>query len=259
MDLLVPDVPGTDPAENLALEEALVRAVPPVPLLRLWQNETCVVLGRGQRPEREADVAACAAAGVPVLRRGSGGGTVYHDLGNLNITIAVPGRVPGLTGDLAALVAGVLRRLGLEPAAAGRGVFVGPVKLSGLAAQLTRAASLAHATLLVTTPAWRVQAFLAPAPPDDHALDSKRGPVAPLCELVPGMSVAAARSLVLAEAAARYGPLAPRSASAAEICWRERLMTQRYGSGAWHATGRAPVDRTEEARWTTRPALSCTG
>jgi lipoate-protein ligase A len=259
MDLLVPDVPGVDPAVNLALEEALVRAVPPGPLLRIWQNEACVVLGRGQRPEREANLAACAAAGVPVLRRASGGGAVYHDLGNLNITMAVPGWVPGLTGDMATLVAGVLRGLGLAPVVTTRGVFAGPVKLSGLAGHLTRAATLAHATLLVTTPAARVRAFLAPAPPDRHPLDSRRSPVLPLRELVPGMSVESARSAVLAAAVQRYGPLVPRPAAAAEICWQRRLMAQRYGSGTWHATGRAPGERTEEAQWTTKPALSCTG
>jgi lipoate---protein ligase len=259
MDLLIPDVPSVDPAVNLALEEALVRAIPPVPLLRIWQNEACVVLGRGQRPEREANVAACAAAGVPVLRRASGGGTVYHDLGNLNITMAVPGWAPGLTGDLATLMAGALRRLGLAPAVTKRGVFAGPVKLSGLASQLTHAATLAHATLLVTTPAARVRAFLAPAPPDSHPLDSRRSSVLPLCELVRGMSVPAARRLVLAEAARRYGPLVPRDVSAAEICWQERLMARRYGSGTWHTTGRTPAERTKEPQWTTRPAKSCTG
>jgi len=125
MDLLVPDVPGVEPAANLALEEALVRAIPPVPLLRIWQNGPCVVLGRGQRLHREVNVAACAVAGVPVLRRASGGGTVYHDLGNLNITLAVPGWVPGVAGDLAALVAGVLRQLGLSPSATKGGVRAG--------------------------------------------------------------------------------------------------------------------------------------
>src|SRR6516162_7980958 len=104
MDLVVLDKPSSDPAANLALEEALVRAIPPAPLLRIWQNEACVVLGRGQRLEREVNAAAAAAARVPVLRRASGGGTVYHDPGNLNITIVVAGWVPGLTGDLAALV-----------------------------------------------------------------------------------------------------------------------------------------------------------
>lgn len=275
MDMLVADVPDADPARNLALEEALVRAVPPVPLLRIWQNEACVVLGRGQQPGREADLAACAACGVPVLRRASGGGTVYHDLGNLNITVAVPGWAPRLAGDLAALVAGVLRRLGVVPAVTERGVFAGPAKVSGLAAHITRAATLAHATLLVTTPAGRVQKFLAPAPPEARPSDSRRSPVLPLCDLVPGMSVPAASRLVAAEAAGRYGPLAPRPASAEELDWQRRLLAQRYASAAWHATGRAPAadskskltehelteqkNAAKETRWTTRPALTCTG
>ncbi len=241
MDILVADVPDADPVRNLALEEALVRAVPPVPLLRTWQNEPCVVLGRGQQPGREADLAACAACGVPVLRRASGGGTVYHDLGNLNITVAVPGWAPGLAGDVAALVAGVLRRLGVAPAVTERGVFAGLAKVSGLAAQLTRAATLAHATLLVTTPADRVRKFLAPAPTEVRPLDSRRSPVLPLCDLAPGLSVDAARGLVRAEAAERYGALAPRPVSAEELHWQRRLLAQRYTSAAWHATGRVAV------------------
>jgi lipoate-protein ligase A len=259
MDLLVPDIPSVDPAANLALEEALVRAIPQVPVLRIWQNDACVVLGRGQQLHREANVTACAAAGVAVLRRASGGGAVYHDLGNLNITLAVPGWVLGLAGDLAALVAGVVRRLGVTPSVTGRGVFAGPVKVSGLASQLTRGAALAHATLLVTTPATRVAAFLAPAPADAHPSDSRRTPVLPLCKMSHGISVATARGLVLVEAAKRYGPLTPRPATAAEMGWQRQLMELRYGSGTWHATGRAPVERTKEAQWTTRPVASCTG
>ena len=258
MDLLVPDTPGVDPPANLALEEALVRAIPQEPVLRIWQNGACVVIGRGQRPHREANLAACAQAGVAVLRRASGGGAVYHDLGNLNITLAVPGWVTGLTADLAALVAGVLRRLGLAPAITGRGVFAGPVKVSGLAGQLTRGATLAHATLLVTTPAARVGAFLAPAPADSHPLDSRRSPVRPLCEMIRGLSVPAARGLVLAEAAERYGPLVERPGTAAELGWQTRLLAQRYASSTWHTTGREPVERNEEAEWTRKPVASCT-
>src|SRR5215472_16017514 len=160
MDLLVRDGAAADQAANLALEEALARAGPPSPLLRIWQNESCVVIGRGQRAAREVNLAACAAGGVPVLRRASGGGTVYQDLGNLNISLAVPGRASGLMAEVAALIAAVVAPLGLEPRAGERGVFVGAAKVSGLASQVTRDGSLAHATLLVTTPASRVGAFL---------------------------------------------------------------------------------------------------
>ena len=149
-----------DQAANLRWKRRWPRAGPRTPVLRVWQNASCVVIGRAQRPAREVNLAACAASGVPVLRRASGGGTVYQDLGNLNISMAVPGRAPGLAAEVAALVAAVIAGLGLAPGAGERGVFVGPAKVSGLASQLTRDGSLAHATLLVTTPAARVGAFL---------------------------------------------------------------------------------------------------
>lgn len=260
MDLLVCETPAGDPAANLALEEALVRAGPVAPVLRIWQNAPCVVIGRGQRVDREVDLAACAAAGVPVLRRASGGGTVYHDLGNLNISLAVPGWAPGLAADLASLLAGLLRRLGVPAAAGERGVFAGPAKVSGLASQLTRAASLAHATLLVTTPAERVTAFLRPAPPDPGPLDSHRSPVQPVSALAGGLTVPAARAAVRAAAADRYGPLVPRGPGAAEAAWQERLLVQCYRSDAWHLAGRrGPAGGMKEGQWTTRPAATCTG
>ena len=260
MDLLVQQAAAGEPAANLAWEEALVRAVPALPVLRIWRNPACVVLGRAQRAEREVDLAACAAAGVPVLRRASGGGTVYHDLGNLNITLVVPGWQPGLAAGLASLLAGLLQDLGIPARAGDRGVFAGPLKVSGLASQLTRAATLAHATLLVTTPAARVMTFLRPAPADPHPLDSRRSPVSPLCALAAGLSVPAVREAVLAAAARRYGPLAPRQPRPAEACWQERLLAQRYRSDVWHLAGRrGPAGEMEEGQWTTRPAASCTG
>ena len=254
MDLLVHDGVAGDQAANLALEEALVRSRVPFPLLRIWQNEPCVVIGRAQRAEREVNLATCAAGGVPVLRRASGGGTVYQDLGNLNISLAAPGRAPGLAAEAAALVAAVIAGLGLAPRGGERGVFVGPAKVSGLASHITRAGSLAHATLLVTTPAAQIGAFLTPAPADPRPTDSRRSPVASLRELGRDIGVAGARDAVLAEAARRHGPLRRRPPRAAETRWQERLLAERYRIDSWHLTG-----RTKEAQWTTRPVLTCTG
>jgi lipoate-protein ligase A len=133
-------------------------------------------------------------------------------------------------------------------------VFAGAAKVSGLASHLTRDGSLAHATLLVTTPAARVGAFLTPAPDDPQPADSWRSPVAALRDLGCGLSVAAARGAVLAEVARSYGPLRRRPPSDTENRWRERLLAERYRIDSWHMTG-----RTEEAQWTTRPVLTCTG
>ncbi len=229
--------PASGPA-NLAMEEALVRAGPPRPLLRLWQNRESVVVGRGQRVEREVNLAACARGRVPVLRRASGGGTVYHDLGNLNISMAVPGCDPGLGRELVLLVATAIERLGLAPVIYQRGVRIGPAKVSGVAVQATRTGSLAHATLLVTTPADRVLSYLAPPPADPHPLDSRRDPVRPLCDYLRALDIATARSAVLAAATARYGPLLPRRPRPAEHRWFERLLAERYQDPAWHLTGR---------------------
>ena len=74
-----------DPTLNLAFEDALLQRHAD-PVCFLYRNDACVVIGRNQNLWRELDMPAMAAAGVPVVRRRSGGGTVYHDTGNLNFS-----------------------------------------------------------------------------------------------------------------------------------------------------------------------------
>ena len=55
-------------------------------MLLFWRNSPCVVIGRHQNPWLECDLAAIQDRQMTLARRKSGGGTVYHDLGNLNLT-----------------------------------------------------------------------------------------------------------------------------------------------------------------------------
>jgi lipoate-protein ligase A len=154
---------STDPVFNLAAEEWLLsRHAGPV--LRIWRNAPCVVLGRHQIPCREVNLPLAVQRHVPVLRRASGGGTVYHDEGNLNFTI-----LTGPDGDVSidfermcAPVIAALGELGLPAVHAGRGELrLGEKKISGGAAHLQRGKLLYHGTLLYAADCATLEELLA--------------------------------------------------------------------------------------------------
>ncbi len=74
-----------DPAYNLALEEYLIEEGKNT--LYLWQNDNTIVIGRNQNPYKECNISKIREDNVHLVRRRSGGGAVFHDLGNLNFTI----------------------------------------------------------------------------------------------------------------------------------------------------------------------------
>ncbi|WFC94965.1 lipoate--protein ligase [Malassezia brasiliensis] len=78
-----------NPYFNLAWEDYLLRLRPATPVCFLYRNAPCVVVGRNQNIWSELDARAMQRARVPVVRRRSGGGTVYHDEGNINFCFYV--------------------------------------------------------------------------------------------------------------------------------------------------------------------------
>lgn len=82
--------PGTDPYFNVALDSWLVREAPAdEDYVMLWQNRPAVIIGRYQNTHQEVHVDYANAHGIAIVRRMSGGGAVYHDLGNLNFSMIV--------------------------------------------------------------------------------------------------------------------------------------------------------------------------
>lgn len=143
-----------DPFYNLAFEEYVLANRPEGDYLILWQNDNTVVIGQNQNTEEEIDRAFVEAHGIRVVRRTTGGGAVYHDLGNLNYSfITDAGETEKLTMErFTNPVVSALRGLGLQTEASGRNdILVEGKKVSGTAQRLLNGRILHHGTLLFDT------------------------------------------------------------------------------------------------------------
>ncbi len=140
----------TDPHKNLALEDALLQSLPDgQALLFLWQNKHTVVIGAGQNAWRECNTELLKTEGGTLARRGSGGGAVYHDLGNLNFSFIVPKRDYDVARQLKVVLQAV-KSLGIDAVASGRNdLTIDERKFSGNAFRLLKTSCLHHGTIMV--------------------------------------------------------------------------------------------------------------
>lgn len=142
---------STDPRYNLAFEEYVLTHKREGDYLLLWQNDNTIVIGQNQNAEAEINRAFVEAHHINVVRRMTGGGAVYHDLGNLNYSFITDAgdteqlAMSAFTGPVVAALQG----LGLEAEASGRNdILVSGKKVSGTAQRLARGRILHHGTLL---------------------------------------------------------------------------------------------------------------
>ena len=166
---------STDPYENLALEEHLFETLPEgAGLFMLWQNTDAVIIGRYQNAAEEIDAAYVKENGIAVVRRMSGGGAVFHDLGGLNYTLITDDAESPVPTDgsadadavwqacMAPLLA-VLRGYGLEAQFSGRNdIEIGGRKIAGCAQYARGGRTLHHGCILFDTDLSKVAAALDP-------------------------------------------------------------------------------------------------
>ena len=139
-----------DPAVNLAAEEYLLESKKNGDYMMLWTSEPSVIIGKFQNPYAEVSLTECEKAGVKIFRRNSGGGTVYHDRGNLNYTVISDKseNSPDYSRFLTPIV-DFLARYGVSAEITDTSaLFTGGKKISGNAQSVSGGRVMHHGTLL---------------------------------------------------------------------------------------------------------------
>lgn len=142
---------STNPHYNLSLEEYLLNHVAEEELiLYLWQNEKTVVIGKNQNAIAECKVRELEEDGGHLVRRLSGGGAVFHDLGNLNFTFLVRKDNYNVDRQLEVIIEAV-KSFGIPAKKTGRNdITVDDKKFSGNAFYTTGDKCYHHGTILVS-------------------------------------------------------------------------------------------------------------
>ncbi|XP_014356565.2 lipoyltransferase 1, mitochondrial isoform X1 [Papilio machaon] len=144
---------STDIYTNLALEDWMYRNMDFTNhhVMMVWRNEPSVVIGRHQNPWLEANISHLTEKDISLARRNSGGGTVYHDRGNLNITFFTPRERYDRKYNLELIKRAIFRGFGIKSVINKRDDIVvrDNYKISGTAAKLGRLTAYHHCTLLV--------------------------------------------------------------------------------------------------------------
>jgi lipoate---protein ligase len=222
---------------NLAAEEYIFTSLDrDQEYLLLWQNQNAVVVGKHQNTIEEINTAYVKEHGVQVVRRLSGGGAVYHDLGNLNYSFIV--NAP--TGrynfrEMSQPVVDTLIRLGVNVEFSGRNdLVIDGKKISGSAQFIRRGRILHHGTLLFHSDLDQISRVLAVK--DDKiaskGVKSVRSRVTNICEYLPGITVCAFQSQLEKTLLGRN--LSMHEFSEADVAAISTLRDSKYATWEWN-------------------------
>lgn len=250
-------LPSLDPAFNLALEEQLLNTLAPEHpgLFLLWQNNPVVVVGRHQNILDEVDLAFIEQENIPVVRRITGGGAVYHDTGNLNFSFIENARGRRTVDFERYLrpICAALADVGVTAALSGRNdLMVGDAKISGSGQLLRRDKVLHHGTLLVTLDFERLARALRPAPEKylSKNVASVRSRVCNISELwLPGTTMDTLKCTLLKHCAQRPARLAMTDYGEAERLAGDKYRQREWNYGPLAASAACAVQKKERFAW----------
>lgn len=175
-----------DPYINLSIESFLLDTEKDDTVtMFLWKNQQTVVIGTNQNPYTECDVDTLLAEGGKLARRRSGGGAVYHDLGNINFSFIATKKNYDVKKQMS-VIQNALRYFGLETLISGRNdITYQNRKFSGNAFAFTKSQGLHHGTILINTDESRLKKYLKvnPAKLQKHGVKSVTSRIINLSEI----------------------------------------------------------------------------
>lgn len=245
----------TNPAFNLALEEYILTKTERE-VIMLWRNARSVIIGRNQNAAEEMDMDYIREHGIVVIRRQSGGGAVFHDLGNINYTVIHK------LGDadfsnyskFTAPICGFLQNLGVDARLEGRNdLTIKGMKFSGNAQAVKNGRIMHHGTILFDADVTRLAGALKPkqAKIESKGIKSIRSRVTNLAEHLPY----AMRVEEFFERLSRYfcentQEIAEYELTADDIAGVNKLVEEKYGTWEWNF-GQSPAYNFEKSAYFT--------
>ena len=245
--LYIYEASGSDPFGNLAREQVLLEQGPADGvILYLWQNQNTVVIGRNQNAYKECRTSLLEEEGGRLARRLSGGGAVFHDLGNLNFTFLLPREDFDVRRQLE-VICTACRELGIPAEISGRNDLQAKgQKFSGNAFYKSADRAYHHGTLLLNVDMGKLGRYLSPpkAKLQAKGVDSVRARVTNLTAFAPGLTVETMKEHLIRAAEQVYGLPAQTFRFTAALEERVAGLTAHYAGREWRFGANVPATFT---------------
>jgi lipoate-protein ligase A len=230
---------NVNPYFNLAFEEYILNNFRDDDYVLLWQNANTIVIGKHQNTPQEVNQEVVEELGVNVVRRNTGGGAVYHDLGNINFSFISNWKLEnGINYEIfLEPIIKALNSIGVEAIKEGRNdLVVAGKKISGNAQMIIKDRILHHGTLLFDSDLTIMEKVLNVSPDKiaSKGIKSIRARVANIKEFLQvDMDVSQFIDL-LVESFFKYSETVEMRLTAHQLLEIETLATEKYQSWDWN-------------------------
>lgn len=252
--MFILESPSTDPYFNIAAEEYLLKETGG-DFTFIYVNDPSIIIGKHQNAYAEINMPYILEKEIPVVRRISGGGTVWHDPGNVNFSFILKGKEGQLVNfkEYAAPVLSFLQNLNIPAKFGSRNeILVEGKKISGNAEHVYRNRVLHHGTLLFSSDLSALQDALGTGPGKykDRAVQSVRSKVVNILEFMePNVDISAFRKNLVIHLSGFFEGSVRYEFSETDMERIRELVRQKYHTWQWNIGYSPRYQLSREMDW----------